>query len=313
MSVFTPVTREQLQDWLSGCDVGALADFAGIAAGVQNTNYFVTTDRGTWVLTLFETLGAAELDFYLGLMAHLARQGLPCPAPVADGAGAILRPLAGKPAVLVSRLTGQEVEAPGPAHCAAVGDALARLHLAAATYDGVQDNPRGEAWRRQAAAQVLPLLSGDDGALLQDELAYQAGPAEALPEGLVHADLFRDNVLFQGERLSGLLDFYFAARDQLLFDLAVAANDWCLDGAGNLEPGRTRALLQAYHRRRPLQAAEARAWPRLLRRAALRFWLSRLQDFHAPRAGRQVLVKDPRHFRDLLLARRRHPAAPWID
>ena len=115
MSVFTPVTREQLQDWLSGCDVGALADFAGIAAGVQNTNYFVTTDRGTWVLTLFETLGAAELDFYLGLMAHLARQGLPCPAPVADGAGRILRPLAGKPAVLVSRLTGQEVEAPGPA------------------------------------------------------------------------------------------------------------------------------------------------------------------------------------------------------
>ncbi|HET7775427.1 MAG TPA: homoserine kinase [Azospira sp.] len=312
MSVFTPVTREQLQDWLPGCAVGTLVDFAGIAAGVQNTNYFVTSTQGKWVLTLFETLAAEELGFYLGLMAHLAARGLPCPAPVAAADGAVLRPLAGRPAVLVSRLQGREVAVPGAAHAAAVGEALARLHLAARDFRPLRPNPRGAAWRQEAAAAVLPCLSAADRALLQDEMAWQEQPQQALPRGIVHADLFRDNVLFDGERLAGLLDFYFAGEDDLLFDLAVAANDWCVAADGRLDPQRTRALLAAYQRQRPLTPAEALAWPRLLRRAALRFWLSRLEDFHLPRPGRQVLVKDPEHFRHLLLAHRQPPLPPWL-
>lgn len=311
MSVFTPVSREALAQWLQPSGAGELLDYAGIAAGVQNTNYFVSTAGGRWVLTLFETLAPAELDFYLGLMAHLAARGLPCPAPLAAAAGSIQRPLAGKPAVLFSRLSGAEVAVPGVVHCAALGQALARLHLAAASCPVSQDNPRGGAWREQAAARVLPLLPATEQALLREEMAFQAAATEALPAGLVHGDLFRDNVLFTGESLSGLLDFYFAGRDVLLFDLAVAANDWCRAPAGGLEPARTRALLQGYQTLRPLQPAEARAWPRLLRQAALRFWLSRLLDLHLPRPGEQVLVKDPAGFRDLLLQHRQQ-AAPWL-
>jgi homoserine kinase type II len=312
VSVFTHVTAEQLAAWLEAGQAGRLLGFAGIEAGVQNTNYRVSSDRGQWVLTLFETLEATELAFYLGLMAHLAARGLPCPAPLADSAGRIQRPLANKPAVLFTCLLGREVVTPDAKHCAAVGDALARLHLAAADFPSPQANPRGLGWCRGTGAHLLPLLDPEAATLLTDELEDQSAPHVALPRGIVHADLFRDNVLFDGSRLSGLLDFYFAGEDELLFDLAVAANDWCLDDAGQLDAGRTRALLQAYHARRPLLTEEAKAWPRLLRRAALRFWLSRLQDQHQPREGQQVLIKDPTPFRRLLETHRQ-TAAPWLD
>ncbi len=312
MSVFTHVTAEQLAAWLEAGQAGRLLGFAGIEAGVQNTNYRVSSDRGQWVLTLFETLGADELAFYLALMAHLAARGLPCPAPLADLAGRIQRPLANKPAALFTRLPGHEVVAPDAKHCAAVGDALARLHLAAADFPAPQPNPRGLGWCRETAGRLLPLLAPAAAALLTDELADQSATHPALPRGVVHADLFRDNVLFDGYRLSGLLDFYFAGKDELLFDLAVAANDWCLDDAGRLHADRTQALLAAYHAQRPLLAAEAAAWPRLLRRAALRFWLSRLQDQQQPREGQQVLVKDPTPFQRLLETHR-HTTAPWLN
>ena len=311
MSVFTPVSREQLEVWLGPCQLGPVTELAGIAAGVQNTNYFVTTHRGRWVLTLFEHLGADELRHYLGFMAHLAARGIPCPAPLADAAGEVLRPLNGKPAVLVSCLSGHDLAMPGDAHCAALGDLLARLHLAGADFSPRWPNPRGGAWRAATAARVAPYLDAADAAMLTAEVALHAQVDAALPRGLVHGDLFRDNALFEAERLTGVLDFYFAGEDALLFDLAVAANDWCLDAAGDLEPARTQALLAAYHARRPLLAAEEAAWNGMLRLAALRFWLSRLEDFHLPRPGNQVLVKDPEHFRRLLLWRIDHPA-PWL-
>lgn len=313
MSVFTAVTKEALQDWLSACEVGQLVDFSGIAAGVQNTNYFVTTTRGSWVLTLFETLDRDTAAFYLELMAHLAARGLPCPAPVAAAGGALLRPLADRPAVLVSRLEGQEQLLPSADHCAAVGTALARLHLWGADFSHPRPNPRGTAWRHRAATAVLPLVDAEARALLQDELAFQDRPTADLPRGMIHADLFRDNVLFQGEQLSGLLDFYFAGEDEWLLDLAIAANDWCLDEGGGLDPLRVRALLGAYHQLRPLTGEEARAWGRVLRQAALRFWLSRLEDWHLPRPGGQVLVKDPDHFRSLLARHRRSRVWPWLN
>lgn len=312
MSVFTPVSRDQLDAWLKPCKLGPVLELAGIAAGVQNTNYFVTTPRGRWVLTLFEHLTAGELRPYLGFMAHLAARGIPCPAPVADAGGEVLRPLNGKPAVLVSCLSGHDLAEPGELHCVALGDLLARLHLAGSDFSPRWPNPRGGAWRTATAARVVPYLDAADRSLLTAEVALHVQPETSLPRGLIHGDLFRDNALFEAERLTGVLDFYFAGEDALLFDLAVAANDWCLDAAGDLDPVRTRALLAAYGARRPLLAAEESAWNAMLRLAALRFWLSRLEDFHLPRPGNQVLVKDPMHFRCLLQRRIEHPA-PWLS
>lgn len=296
MSVYTPVGRDELAAWLHPFAVGDLIDLAGIAAGVENSNYFVTTTGGRWVLTLFERLEAAELDFYLHLMAHLAGRGYPCPRPQADDSGAVWRPLAGKPAALVSRLEGRCIETPTPDHCRAIGWVLARLHTLAADFPLALPNPRGEAWRRDTGRNLLPLLTPDEHDLLDDELAFQAAQDwSALPRGIVHADLFRDNVLWQADgSLSGVLDFYFAGEDYLLFDLAVAANDWCFDSPG------LQALLAGYAGERPLTAAETAAWPAMRRAAALRFWLSRLDDSHHPRPGEVVTVKDPAHFGRLL-------------
>lgn len=296
MSVYTAVGRAELAAWLETFAAGELVDFAGIAAGVENSNYFVTTAAGRWVLTLFERLGEAELDFYLGLMAHLAGRGFPCPQPQPDADGALWRPLAGKPAALVTRLDGTTVERPTPAHCRAIGQALAELHRLAAAYLNLLPNPRGVLWRQATGQRLLPLLPADERELLADELAFQASrDFSGLPRGIVHADLFRDNVLWRDDgALAGILDFYFAGEDYLLFDLAVAANDWC-DDAGSLT-----ALLAGYEAGRPLTSAEQSAWPTMRRAAALRFWLSRLDDSLHPRPGDVVTVKNPAHFGRML-------------
>ncbi|MBS1189825.1 MAG: homoserine kinase [Rhodocyclaceae bacterium] len=296
MSVYTAVGRQELAAWLRSFKVGELVDLAGIAAGVENSNYFVGTGGGRWVLTLFERLQAAELDFYLRLMAHLAARGFPCPQPRPDDSGALWRPLAGKPAALVTRLEGAGVDTPGPEHCRAIGATLARLHRLAADFPAPLPNPRGAAWRQATGLRLQPLLPPAEHALLADELAFQAAQDfGSLPRGVIHADLFRDNVLWTADgRLSGVLDFYFAGEDWLLFDLAVAANDWCFDAAG------LAALLAGYAGERSLTAAETAAWPAMRRAAALRFWLSRLDDRHHPRPGEVVTVKDPAHFGNLL-------------
>ncbi|WP_341676036.1 homoserine kinase [Niveibacterium sp. SC-1] len=305
MSVFTPVSDAAMSDWLAGFAVGRLVSLKGIEAGVQNSNFFVTTGLGRYVLTLFESVPRADLPFYLNLMAHLARHGLPVPAPIADRSNEYLGSLSGKPAALVSRLAGSSVADPDAAQCARVGAMLAGLHLAGQSYGRKQENPRGAAWRAAAAAAVMPHLPVADAALLQEELAAQAAlDALPLPTGVIHADLFRDNVLWDGEHIGGVLDFYFACHDTLLFDLAVTVNDWCANPDGGLDPARYAALVAAYHLDRPLEEAELAAWPLMLRRAALRFWLSRLEDFHLPRAGELVTVKDPAEFRAILLSRR---------
>lgn len=300
MSVYTLVGRDELAAWLEPFAIGELIGFRGIAAGVENSNYFVETGGGNWVLTLFERLGAAELDFYLGLMARLAARGFPCPQPQPDAAGRLQRPLAGRPAALVTRLDGHCLDSPRPDHCRAIGRALATLHRLAADFRPAPPNPRGPGWRHALGMRLLPLLPSDERQLLADELAFQAAcDHSALPRGVVHADLFRDNVLWGGDgSLAGVLDFYFAGEDCLLFDLAVAANDWCADAA-NLA-----ALLAGYAAERPLTPAEGAAWPAMRRAAALRFWLSRLDDGLHPRPGEVVTVKDPAHFRDMLSALR---------
>lgn len=305
MSVYTAVGRDELAAWLAPFAVGELVDFAGIAAGLQNTNYFVTTADGEWVLTIFERLRTGELDFYLPLMAHLAARGVPCPNPRADGSGRLWRPLAGKPAALVSRLPGAMVETPGLDHCRAVGAALAALHAAAAGVPDAPPNPCGAAWRAATGGRLLPLVAPAEARLLADELAFQERQDYShLPCGVIHGDLFRDNVLWREGRVSGVVDFYFAGTDSLLFDLAVAANDWCV-GAAAVE-----ALLAGYAAGRPLSAAEQAAWPALRRAAALRFWLLRLEIRHYPRPGEMVTVKDPDPFRRLLESLRLAPGQP---
>lgn len=301
MSVYTKVTAAQLADWLKAYSVGTPVELKGIAAGIENTNYFVTTTHGRYVLTLFERLPAEALPFYLGLMAHLARHGIPCPSPIADRQNRLLSELNGKPAALVTRLPGATVTTPGPAHCAEVGGALADMHVAGQSYAGTLENPRGPKWWRKAAREVVPFLDSPRARLLADELAFQSRHAAlALPRGPVHADLFRDNVLFDDARIGGVIDFYFAGVDAWLFDVAVTLNDWCVEPDGTLDHARADSFLAAYHAVRPFTAAERDAWPVMLRAAALRFWLSRLYDFHLPRAGELVHAHDPEHFRRIL-------------
>lgn len=301
MAVFTRVSHADLSAWLANYSLGTLQGLQGIPSGIENTNYFVTTTNGRFVLTLFEKLNASELPFYLNLMAHLSRHGIPCPAPIADRHNRFLGVLNGKPACIVSRLPGKSTFSPTVANCAAVGAMLAQLHIAGQSFGERMDNPRGASWRAETAVAVAPFLTAENVALLQEEVALHAGNDYSnLPQGIIHADLFRDNILLDGERIGGVIDFYFACNDALLYDVAITVNDWCTGENGFLDTLRTRALLRAYDSVRPFTAAEAAAWPLMLRLAALRFWLSRLFDLHLPRAGELVNAHDPTVFERIL-------------
>ncbi len=325
MAVYTEVSEDEARALLQRLGLGELTALRGIEGGIENTNYFASTTEGEWVLTLFERLTHAQLPFYLHLMKHLAQHGVPVPDPQAKPAGLpvppgeddLLHTLHGKPTAVVNRLRGMSELSPGPAHCAAVGDMLARAHLAARDYDRRQPNLRGLAWWNETVPVVLPFLDESQATLIRSELAYQnhvaAGSAyAALPRGAVHADLFRDNVMFEGTAaqpvLTGFFDFYFAGVDTWLFDLAVTLNDWAIDlPTGATDPARTAALLHAYQAVRPLTDAERRLLPAMLRAGALRFWLSRLWDFHLPREASLLKPHDPRHFERVL---RQRLAAP---
>ncbi|MEZ0231573.1 MAG: homoserine kinase [Methylophilaceae bacterium] len=304
MSVFTTVSSEQLRIWLSTYPLGELLDLQGIASGITNTNYFVTTTTGRYVLTLFEEHSAEELPYFIDLMTHLAERNVPCPHPIANLDGQALSTLEGKPAALVSCLKGRSLEEPAPIHCAEIGHVLAKMHLAGADFTLQTVNSRGAAWRSATASKVAPFLNTEDREMLEQVFAIEGSLGlNSLPHGVIHADLFRDNVLFDGDTLGGLIDFYYACNDVLLYDVAIAVNDWCVQGDGTLDVTRSEALLQAYNAVRPLTGAEHAAWPGLLCIAALRFWLSRLNDFHFPHAGELTHAKDPQHFQRILKKR----------
>ena len=317
MAVFTEVSESKAQELLTQLQLGDLVELQGIQGGIENTNYFLTSSVGTYVLTLFERLTHQQLPFYLHLMKHLAHHGIPVPDPVANSDGDILLTLEGKPAAVVNRLIGSSELAPTPQHCHAVGDMLARMHLAGKDYNRHQPNLRGLAWWNQTVPVVLPFLSNAQNSLIQSELAFQNHVAHssayaALPCGPVHADLFRDNVMFEGTgdalQLTGFFDFYFAGVDTWLFDLAVCLNDWCIDiDTGALHVDRTTALLAAYQKVRPLIGAERQLLNPMLRAGALRFWTSRLWDFHLPREASMLTPHDPTHFERVLRQRLAHP------
>jgi homoserine kinase type II len=304
MSVYTRVERDELEAYLRNYRLGELEDFTGITAGIENTNYFVTTTRGQYVLTLFEALGAEELPYFLGLMAHLAEHNVPSAHPMPDKQGHYLRSLNGKPSALVVRLAGHSVEQPTAAQCAQLGQAVGHMHVVGQVFEGHRDNRRGPHWWQETARQVLPRLTDHEAGLLRAELDFQRQHRhDALPTGVIHADLFRDNVLFVGNQLTGIIDFYYACNDVLLYDVAVTVNDWCSLADGNLDPVRTDAFLQAYQTERRFDAVEQAAWPVMLRAGALRFWLSRLQDLHFPREGEITHIKDPGAFQRILESR----------
>ena len=372
MAVFTEVTLPQAQALVTRLKLGTVQALRGISAGIENTNYFVTVvrpqaddpsrpppagvqepsggpavpaDATEFVLTVFERLSFEQLPFYLQLMKHLAARGLAVPDPQADADGTILFELNGKPAALVNKLRGGHQLAPDVFHCEQVGTKLARMHLAGQDFAMHQPNLRGLAWWTQTVPVVLPYLTPEQADLLSTELAFQQQVAasqtyDELPRGPIHADLFRDNVMFEPvppdlplrssppegvssirelpvvdsglpgrEQLSGFFDFYFAGVDAWLFDIAVCLNDWCIDlASGRLDELRAAAFVRAYETVRPLSGAEHRLLPAMMRAAALRFWISRLWDFHLPRDAALLKAHDPTHFERVL---RERLARPW--
>ncbi|MBR7070182.1 MAG: homoserine kinase [Oxalobacter sp.] len=318
MAVFTPVTLDDLNPLLARFPLAPATAIRGIGSGIENSNFFITIQNDEYVLTLFEKLTHEELPFYLNLMRHLAEKGVKVPAPIADKKGNILHTLCGKPACIVTKLAGDWLPDPKPIHCAEVGAMMAEMHKAAQDYPESQPNPRGMAWWIETVPKVLPYIPAEAAALLRAELAYQqtfqqSQVYQRLPRGPVHADLFRNNVMFDGNALSGFFDFYFAGVDAWLFDVAVAVNDWCIDlETGELDMPRVRTYLDAYHAVRPFTQDEVIAWQPILRSAALRFWLSRLYDFYMPREAELLTPHDPKHFERILKRRINEPSPALI-
>lgn len=301
MSVFTTVTTEQLSDWLRNYELGTLVSLQGIPSGIENTNYFVTTTNGKYVLTLFERLTAPTILYCLNLMTHLSHHDIPCPKPIANLNNQFLGKLNNKPASLVTCLSGKSLEFSNSENCKEVGILLAKIHISGLSYPDQMKNSRGHKWRKITALKVMPFLPKIEAKMLEKELCSQLSYCfNDLPRGVIHADLFRDNILFVDNVIGGVIDFYFACNDTLLYDLAITVNDWCMSERGELDTENMLSLLRAYHHIRPLTARERDAWPTILRVGALRFWVSRLYDYYLPRVGELTYTKDPAYFRRIL-------------
>lgn len=301
MSVYTPITTAELRHFLTDYNVGELVDYEGISAGIENTNFFVNTTRGQYVLTIFEQLDFDELPYFLNIMAFLSEHQVPSAHPIANKQSRFLNTLKSKPAALVQRLRGKNVESPTAKHCYSLGKALGRFHYHSQHITDYRKNWRGIHWWQETTQALLPHLCSDDAAQLQSEMQFQAGYEHSqLPQGVIHADLFRDNAMFEGNELTGIIDFYYACNDALVYDLAVTINDWCSLSDGSMNQDNLQAMLHGYQDERPLQDNEKQVWGVMLRASALRFWLSRLYDMHFPRPGEMTHTKDPKVFARIL-------------
>jgi homoserine kinase type II len=305
MAVYTDVAAEELEAFLAGYDIGDLLAYKGIAEGVENSNFLVHTGRGNFILTLYEKrVAAADLPFFLGLMEHLASRGITCPQPVKNRHGDMLGRVAGKPAAIITFLDGMWIRRPAADHCGALGEALARLHRAGADFPGKRANSLSvEGWRplyEAVAARCDSVRPGLSATLAAELTQLEAAWPRQLPQGVIHADLFPDNVFFLGDRLSGLIDFYFACTDALAYDLAICLNAWCFEPDHSYNVTKGKSLLQSYGAVRALSPDERKALPLLARGAALRFLLTRLVDWFDERGAALVQRKDPlEYFRKL--------------
>lgn len=325
MAVFTAVSRAEVNAFLTQFSLGELIELQAIHTGIENTNYFATTDHGSFVLTIFERLTSQQLPFYLQLMRHLARKGLPVPEPQPTHTGALLAELKSKPTVLVTRLPGRATSEPTPVQCAKVGEFLARMHLAGKDFEPFQPHLRGIGWWKAIVPKLKPHVDHQVMNLLTEEVIFQdsffrSARFEKLPTGPIHADLFRDNVLLvraadaEDDHIGGVIDFYFAGCSIWLFDLAVTMNDWCIvQDTGAFAPAQAQAMLEAYHAVRPLTDDEQASWRTALRAAALRFWISRLYDYYQPRPAHLLTPHDPAHFERILKRRTIDTPLPWVS
>lgn len=314
MSVYTAIDTGQLETLLHDYHLGTLIQFRGIEAGIENTNYFVTTTTGEYVLTLFEHVGVDDLQFDLQLMEHMATADIPCPLPLHRRDGELLSTIAGKPAALVSKLTGESPQHITTAHCEEIGHWLARLHVAGQSFSLTRATPRDRDWANTTLADLKNGMPSDQYNLLATELDFQhSGLRDSLPQGIIHSDLFSDNVLFSGDKLTGLLDLYDASTDAWLYDLAVTANAWCSREDGSFDRDKLNTLLDSYQDIRPLHADELLAWPAMTRAAALRFWLSRLhhREFHRP--GELTQIKPPEVYEKILRQRQSEPSLTTVS
>jgi homoserine kinase type II len=304
MSVYTSIEKSELEDFLAHYSLGELITFEGISAGIENTNYFVTTNTGEFVLTIFETVNEHELPYFLDLMAYLAEHEFPSAHPLPDDTAHYMRHLKSKPAALVHKLNGKHIKQANLEQCRAVGKALGHMHAVGQQFSSHRDNQRGYNWWQHASQKVMNKLPPEQQLLLQNEIEFQHQHQQvALPHGVIHADLFRDNALFDGDILTGIIDFYYACNDVLLYDLAITVNDWCVQENGELNEQQLEALASSYQTERPLNQLEIDNWSRMLRAAALRFWLSRLLDWHFPRDGELTHSHDPDVFLQILALR----------
>ncbi len=316
MSVYTVVVESQLIDFLKNYDVGVLESFEGISAGIENTNYFVNTlkegEQQQFVLTIFEHHSFEELPYFLNIMAFMAEHNIPTAHPMPTRSNGYLKELCGKPASLVERLKGGGVENPSVVQCGVMGEQLAAFHLAGLEYDQFRANDRDLDWMQRTYESIKHHLSIEESALIQAELAFQNTVDWAhCPKGVTHADLFCDNALFDGDKLSGIIDLYYACHSSFLYDLAVMVNDWCRTHSETpkdiqFDEVKINTLLTAYQTKRSLTEVEQSVWPAALRLAALRFFLSRLQDKHIPREGEMTQIKDPDVFKQILIIHQTH-------
>jgi homoserine kinase type II len=298
MAVYTDVSADDLTRFLSVYDIGELLSYKGIAEGVENSNFLMHTSAGNFILTLYEKrVTEDDLPFFLGLMEHLAERGITCPQPVKNRQGGVLGKIAGRPAAIVTFLDGLWIRRPSPSHCSAVGDALARLHLAGADFKQKRANALSiESWRplyEHAKVRGDSVRQGLCSEIEMELDALEKSWPRRLPQGVIHADLFPDNVFFLGDKLSGLIDFYFACTDTLAYDVAVGLNAWCFESDHSYNVTKGRSLLNAYGKVRALSEAERNALPVLARGAAMRFLLTRLVDWLAVPDGALVRPKDP--------------------
>jgi len=305
MSVYTIIEKSELASFLTHYSVGQLTDLKGISDGIENTNYFVDTvlngHKKRFVLTIFEQHSFAELQAFLNLMHHLADHQVPSASPVADNNGDYLRLFKDKPIALVERLNGGSITETNLNHCEQLGAAMGKMHAAGLSFNTKIENTRGPLWCQQTASQVMEKLTENEQTMLKSEVNFQKDKRHIeLPQGITHADLFRDNALWDGETFSGIIDFYYACHDVLLYDLAVTVNDWCGKTDFSLDEDKVIKFLNAYHQYRPLTNNEQTFWPVMLRAGALRFWLSRLYDKHFPREGELVHTKNPDEFKSIL-------------